>query len=85
MENEFVLSLDHRVPGVSAALVTHDEIGTLRQHVDNFPLSLVTPLCAHYHDAIAVGIEHSLRILSVSSKQEIDKKPPQGSPPAEVL
>jgi hypothetical protein len=42
--DELVVADDQRMPGVGAAGVTHDDLRELRINVDDFPLSLVTPL-----------------------------------------
>src|SRR5207247_3361370 len=47
-----------RVARVRAALIAHDEVGALGEHVDDLPLALVPPLSADDHDAVDLGSEH---------------------------
>src|SRR6266545_2939098 len=58
----------HRVPGVGAALIAHDEIRALRQHVDDLALAFIAPLSADYDDALRLRSEHS-RFSSVATKK----------------
>jgi hypothetical protein len=58
MENELVVANDHRMTGVGAALVTHDEIGALREDIDDLALPLIPPLRSHNHNATPFGPEH---------------------------
>src|SRR2546422_995212 len=50
-----------RVARVRAALIAHDEVGALGEHVDDLPLALVPPLSADDHDAVDLGSEHGDR------------------------
>src|SRR5213076_2926138 len=47
-----------RVACVRAALIAHDEIGALGEHVDDLPFALVAPLRADDHDAVGLRSEH---------------------------
>jgi len=40
---------DDRVPGVRTALIAADDVGVLREQVDDLALALVAPLGAHDH------------------------------------
>src|SRR5437016_4801890 len=48
----------HRVAGVRAPLVAHDEIGALGEHVDDLPLPLIAPLGPDDDDAVTLRSEH---------------------------
>ncbi|MND35829.1 hypothetical protein D3C80_264760 [compost metagenome] len=39
---------DERMAGIMTALVTHNDVGALREPVDNLALALITPLRTHY-------------------------------------
>ena len=54
----------HRVPGIRAALVAHDEIGALGEDIDDFALALIAPLGAHHHDALRLRSEHERALLT---------------------
>src|SRR5436309_6157743 len=47
-----------RVACVRPALIAHDEIGALGEHVDALPFALVAPLGADNHDAVGLRSEH---------------------------
>ena len=44
MQDRLLVADDERVPGVVAALKTHDGAGAVREHVDDGALALVAPL-----------------------------------------
>ncbi len=52
--------------GIGAALVSHDQIGTLGQNVDDLALTFVAPLSADDH--------HTLRLRSEHSRSSVDKQ-----------
>src|SRR5207245_314902 len=61
--------VEHELPGagvdrvacVRPALIAHDEIGALGEHVDDLPFALVAPLGADDHDAVGLRSEHRPR------------------------
>ena len=48
----------HRVPRVRPALVAHDQVGALGEHIDDLALAFVAPLSAHDDDAVSFRSEH---------------------------
>src|SRR6266540_3803790 len=58
------LSRVHRVPGIGAALVAHDQIGALGQDVDHLPFALVAPLGADHNDTLRLRSEHERASLA---------------------
>src|SRR5207249_5842150 len=47
-----------RVARIRSALIAHDQIGALGEHVDDLPFALVAPLGADDHDAVGLRSEH---------------------------
>ncbi len=58
VQHEVLLADVDRVAGVGAALVAHDPVGALGEHVDELALPLVAPLGADDDDGARLGIEH---------------------------
>jgi hypothetical protein len=48
----------HGVAGVGAALIPHDPVGALGEHIDELSFSLVSPLGADDDERARFGIEH---------------------------
>jgi hypothetical protein len=63
MEHERATADRHGVPGIRAALVSHDPIGALRDHVDELPFALVAPLDADDDERADALIEHEGKLV----------------------
>ncbi len=59
VQHELACARVDGVAGVSAALVAHDEVGALGEHVDHFALTLVTPLGAHDDNTVSLRSEQA--------------------------
>ena len=57
-EDELGLADDDGVPGVGAALVAHDQVGPLGEHVDQLALAFVAPLRPNDHQTGGPAVEH---------------------------
>src|SRR5437763_273417 len=84
----FDIADDERVAGVGAALKPHDDIGALRQPVDDLALALVAPLSADHRD-IAHGPLPRLAFCGGRGRprppgpRDLDARPPaRPRPPA---
>ena len=51
MEHKLIFPNMHRVPGVSAPLVSYDDVYTFGENIDDLPLALITPLATDYYGA----------------------------------
>ncbi len=58
VEHELAVTDLHGVPGVRAALIAHDPVRALGDHVDEFALPFVAPLCADHDDGASFLVEH---------------------------
>ena len=58
LEDELAVADDDGMSGVGAALVADDQVGPLREDVDELALALVAPLSADDHDASGSRVEH---------------------------
>ena len=61
---------DDGVPGVVAAVVTNDQVGSGRQGVDHLALALVAPVAAH-----DCGYRHPLLLLVIASRDAAKQSP----------
>ena len=57
-QDELGVADDHRMPGIGAALVAHDQVGPLGQHVHQLALSFVAPLRPDDHHTGGPAVEH---------------------------
>ncbi len=57
-ENELAVTDHDGVTGVGTALITNHIIGSLGEHIDELPLTLVSPLRPHDHHAGGPLVEH---------------------------
>src|SRR4051812_25277778 len=69
------------VAGVRAALIPHDPIGALGEHVDELALPFVAPLCANDDDGALLGIEHESPSGMASRSRERRFRPTQKNAP----
>ena len=60
MQDELTGVVDHRVAGVVATLVARDDVRMLGEEVDDFTLSLVSPLGAYDDDGGHAAIPNEL-------------------------
>ena len=58
VQHEFAGTRVHRMARVGPALVAHDQVGALGEHVDDLAFALVAPLGADDHDAVGFRSEH---------------------------
>jgi len=58
VEHEFPGAGMHGMTRVRSALIAHDQIGALCEHVDDLPFALVAPLGADDHNAVGLRSEH---------------------------
>ncbi len=58
VQHELPIAHHDRVAGIGAALIAHDDVGLLGQHVDELALAFVAPLGADDDYAMVILVEH---------------------------
>src|SRR5690606_14947690 len=70
-QDELRFADHHRVPRIGTALVAHDQVRALGEHIHQFALALIAPLGTHHHDARGALIEHWSSPLCGTKKEPL--------------